>query len=32
VPDTGALVDSVIKNPDAVKDAVGFVEGLIKKK
>jgi hypothetical protein len=30
-PDTGAMVDSVIKNPDAIKGAVGFVEGLIKK-
>jgi len=31
-PDTGALVESVINNPDAIKGAVGFVEGLIKKK
>jgi len=31
-PDTGAMVDSVIKNPDTIKNAVGFVEGLIKKK
>ncbi|MBZ5558946.1 MAG: AsmA family protein [Acidobacteriia bacterium] len=31
-PDAGAMVDSVIKNPDTLKNAVGFVEGLIKKK
>jgi hypothetical protein len=31
-PDAGAMVDSAIKNPDAIKNAVGFVEGLLKKK